>query len=289
MAAEAIEVEQEEEAPEAKEPAPKVTRNEENGEVTVAEEPRRRERRAERGRQRYEEVAADARAAREDAAAARREAAEWRARAMQPPPSATPNNEGDPLKRRLDGIRREQETLMTAARSASDPSEATRIKQRFYELEDERESVITDRAEERLRAKLAREQPQGGAQYEEHILRTEYEDVVAHPQAMQWAVGTYEQMVAEGKPRTLSTRRAAMQKAAERWELRKPSMPAPSASTQQRFGAVPAQAGGRAATSDVRLNKDQQRIALARWPQDDENVAYSKMAAVLRKAEVDSE
>jgi hypothetical protein len=115
-------------------------------------------------------------------------------------------------------------------------------------------------------------------------LRSEFPDVVSHQAAMGWARGTYYQMLAEGKPPTLQTSREALAKAAERFSLRQPSMPAPSPGVQQRFGAVPSQAGARTSSNEVRLDASQKKMALARWPSLDEHDAYARMAGLMRKA-----
>uniref|UniRef100_A0A6J6A1B4 Unannotated protein n=1 Tax=freshwater metagenome TaxID=449393 RepID=A0A6J6A1B4_9ZZZZ len=131
------------------------------------------------------------------------------------------------------------------------------------------------------------QQPQNGAT-EEAIIRSEFPDVLGNQNATLYAVGEYNRLVAKGEPRTLATSRKAMGMAAEEFGLRRPTMPAVSAAQQQRYGAVPAQAGVRTG-SEVRLDSSQKKMALARWPGDDEHVAYAKMAGVLRSIKEEPE
>jgi hypothetical protein len=249
--AQASELEAPRETPEAPEDAPEAAQVAEDpeGNVTVSlpEKPQRKERRAAA----YSEAKAAAAAAEERAARLEREIAELRGHVMARPsaPQYQQQPAEDPHAREIGQIRNEQETIQAAIRSGSiqDGQQLERMRKRFYELDQRKDEVVEDRATRRALDQFRRQQSNQGGDYEETILRSEFPDVVSHQAAMGWARGTYYQMLAEGKPPTLQTSREALAKAAERFSLRQPSMPAPSPwrSAALRRGAL---AGGR---SDV--------------------------------------
>lgn len=282
------EVEGEAQHPAAPEP-PKVTEDEDGG-VTVSmpqppERPSRRERRAEHAQGRDNE---ELRRYREEADSLRNQVrimemqlaqrlAGVEQRISQP---AQPT-----YAEQVRTIRAQQETIQQHLRSGAVTSEAEaeRLRRQFYALDDQvdelREAKIKRAAVEEFQR--ANQRPPGD--YEETILRGEYPEVVNHPQAMRWANGRYHQLVAEGKPANLVTSRAALDEAAARFQLRQAPPPQASEAQKQRYGAVAAQAGAKNTGEGIRLDKDQKRMAIARWPRDDEHVAYAKMAVLLRK------
>ena len=261
---------------------PQVAADDEGGvTVKVPERPTRKDRRAQRGRDRYEEVAQEARRAREEAERYRREMDELRtqiARGFDEVRRGPQRTEEDPYKSKLEDIRREQESIQSAFRAGnvSSNDEIERLRRRYYELEDRRTEVIEERLESRIAQKYAQQEPRGGS-HEAAVLQAEFPEVVADQRAMRYAVGLYQQYVAEGKPGNLTTSREVMRKAAERFGLGAPVIPPqPSENQRLKYGAVPAQAGAKAAPSGVRLTKDQQRMAVAAYPSLSEEEAYTK-------------
>lgn len=194
----------------------------------------------------------------------------------------------DPYEREINQIRRDQELIQTTLRSGAvqNEQEIERLRGRFYELDGRSKEVERARIKREVMDEVQQRQAQQSGQYEEQALRSEFPEVIPNQQAMRWATGRYYQLVAEGKPATLATSRAAVQEAAEHYGLRRPTVAAPTAAAQQRFGAVSAQAGGRV-TGEVRLDANQKKMALARWPNIEEHEAFGKMAALLRKVDAE--
>lgn len=279
-----------EEKPAAKrEPTVKVS--EEDGTATVdlgdGDEKPDTSRKARRGGRQAEEVARWRTEAEQTRAELARLRAETQA-ALQGVQQRFQQAGEDPFKRQLANIRAEQESIQLAMRSTQmTEAQLNEKRSRFYELDDQaqelRENRIMQRAQQ-IAQQAAR--PADGAG-EEAIIRSEFPDVIGHAQAMAWAHGRYKQLLAEGEPGTLATSRKAMQEAAEnpRFGIRRPVAPAPTVTQQQRYGALPAQAGARSSGSEVRLDAAQMKMAKARWPElaaQDENEAYKRMAKLLR-------
>jgi hypothetical protein len=265
-----------EEAPESQEDErPSVTASDEDGSVQVRlpEKKSRRERRAEADpiRQRDSEIDR-----------LNKEVQEMRGWLMRQssgqqvqPPAAAPAQEADPHRSELSNIRQEQEYLSTAIRTTQDPAEVRRLKDRFYDLEERKESI----REERLEQKWRRSQPQVQQRDpEEAILRSEFPEVFGSEQAMLYARGVFHQLRAEGKPEHMGTAREAMRKAAERFGFAKPAAPAPSPTQQQRWGGVPAQAGARSAPGGTKLLPFQMKLATARYSNLEPEQAYVRWA-----------
>lgn len=285
------------EAPEAPEKPvkrePTVKVSEEDGTATVDlgdDEKPDTSRRARRGGRQADEVAR----LRQENEQSRAELARLRAEtqaALQGVQQRFQQAGEDPFKRQMANIRAEQESIQLAMRSTQmTEAQLNEKRQRFYELDDQANDLREQRVIQRAQqvAQQAARSPEGAG--EEAIIRSEFPDVISHPQALAWAVGAYNQLVAEGEPRTLATSRKAMQKAAEnpRFGLRQMTAPAPTATQQQRYGAMPIQAGARNGGSDISLDKAQMKMALARWPQlaaQDEKLAYAEMAKLLRQTE----
>lgn len=193
----------------------------------------------------------------------------------------------DPYERELKNIRSQQEMIQATLRSGSVQSETeiNNLRERFYELDSHKQGVERHRIKQEVLQEFQRQQQQQGGQYEEAVLKSEFPDVIGHQQAMRWATGRYYQMVAEGKPPTLATSRAAMVEAAEHYQLRRPPVAPASESQRQKYSAVSAQAGAKTSPTEIRLEPAQKKMALARWPQLEDHEAFAKMAALLRKVE----
>jgi hypothetical protein len=272
---------------------PQVKADDEGGvTVQLPEKKSRKERRAERGRDRYEELAsrveraeAEARRSREEAEEVRRQAYRERQEVFRQPPAAPVK---DNWKSQLDDIRREQESIQVAFRTGAitEQAEVERLKTRFYDLDERREELRY----EKLKTELSQQIPQRReGEDEERILRSEFPEVVGHQQAVRFAIGLYNQMVAEGKPATLATSKEAMRKAGERFGLYQASAPPVPPSQQQKYGSVPAQAGARTSSTEIRLTREQQRIARAAYPQLEDNEAFAKWATMYEKSQRESE
>lgn len=263
-----------------------------NTEVHLPEEkPKERGTRKERRSERYDEVASRAERAETEARQARAEMAALRTQLEQRVSGveqrAQQRQTEDPYVREIQNIRGEQESIQLAIRAGT-VQDVERARTRFYELDERREAINRERIKREVIEEQRRQPQQQGTSYEEAALRNEFPDVVAHQSAVRYALGVYQQLVAEGKPDTLVTSREAMLKAAERFNLRQVAPPVASTAQQQRFGGVPAQAGGKGNGSVVRLESWEKKLATARWPEDDENVAYAKYAR-LRQDEKNKE
>jgi hypothetical protein len=277
----------------AKPEKPTVRENENDGTVSVDlnDRPARKERRGGRQSDLVERYRSEAESLRREMEAERNATrahlARLEAQVHRPPPS------DDPYKREIQQIRDQQEMIQTTIRSGTvqDPGELKRLRDQFYSLNDRSEQLAEERISARVAERVRREtsQHQGGG--EEAILRAEFPDVTSHPRAMAWAYGRYKQieaeLAAEGKMATIAHSRQALQEAAEnpRFAIRRPQIPAVSAVQQQRYGAVPAQAGAGGGGSNINLDKSLQKMARARWPELDDHEAFAKMAAILRDSE----
>jgi len=251
----------------------------------------RKERREARNRERYDEMATQLRQEREQREQLAREMQELRAalsrpqpQQYQPPPQR--EDDGDPYKREINHIRQEQESIQLALRSQAitDPGEIERLRKRFYDLEEKRQDLREERLEQRITKRVPQAQPEGS--YEEAILRSEFGAVIADREAARYAYGLYNQMAAElakkGEHPTLETSREAFRQAGERFGILRPSRPAASPAQQARYGAVPAQAGARSTPREMRLSREQMKLATAAYPHLSEEDAYSKWAQMYQ-------
>lgn len=274
-----------EEKDEPAKPAKPQVKEDEDGNVVVAlpekDEPRktRRERREEHReeRQSHQELLA----LRQQVAALHAEVQRRQQPAYQQPPQHE-----DPYEAEISRIRTQQETIQTALRTGAvqDAAEVERLRRSFYDLDGNAKRIERERIKREVLEEVSQRNSNRAGDYEEATLRNEYPDVVSHPSAMRWAMGQYYQLIAEGHPQTVITSRRAMQMSAEKYGLRQPAIPAPTAAQQARYGGVSGQASMRA-SNEIRLDGNQKKMAMARWPQDDEHVAYAKMAALLRNAD----
>lgn len=275
-----VETEEPDEAPAKKEPA-KVTPDDEGGVTVEAEDKPRKsrgERRAERRDQYRQQPQAD------ETAALRRQLGELQhaiaTRALQG--EGRQEGNGDPYTNEINHIRSEQESIQSALRMGAIQSDTDieRVRKRYYELSEREKRIDRERLKRELVQEMRQSQPEGA--HEEAVIRAEYPDVVASPAAIEFARGEYYRLVAKGSPRTLATTKRAMDVAIEEFQLRPGSMPASSTSQQRRYGLPPSQAGQRSnGGGGVRLNSQQMKMAVARWPEADENVAYSNMAKLV--------
>ncbi len=207
--------------------------------------------------------------------------------------------DADPYQARKQAVIDEQESIQTLLRSGAVTTEAAadKLKKRFYQLNDDMDNLREERIVQRARhASRQDSQPQNGAA-EEAILRSEFPEVVPQQgmqptiqqqQALRWAMGEYQRLTAKGEPATIATSKRALQAAAEEFGLRRAPAPRVSAAQQQRYGAVPAQAGV-ASSHEMRLNTAEQRMAQARWPELEPKAAFAMMAKLLRDAQKDEQ
>ncbi len=282
------EVEEPDDAAPAKPEPAEVHENEEDGSVTVSEQPRptRKERRG--GRQ-ADEVARQ----RDRADNLERQLAQTREEMQREIQRvhqriAQPGVGEDPTKTRLSSIRSEQEGIQAQFRSGQiDQPTAERLRTRFYQLDDEAGDIREERAAQRAVRAAQQVAQQNSGQTEEAIMRSEFPDVIGNPKALRYALGEYHRLAAEDEPPTLVTTRKAMQAAVKRFNLRPEQAPPVATNVQQRYGAVSAQAGVGGNGGEIRLDGSQKKMAIARWPQLDEHEAYRKMAALLRNASRD--
>lgn len=264
-----------------KEPQPETTvKADDEGNVEV-----RTETRKDRRAKRYDDLAREREEYRTRAERLEREVQEIRSQAaaamqmahMERARQAEPQK--DPYKEAVEGIRREQERIQAILRSKEivDPNELQQLKTEYYGLEDRRIEALERRMLDRVRGEVAR--PRDPAEAEAHILQSEFPEVVANGSALRWATGLFHQMVAEGKPANLTTSRAALKQASEKFGFSEVQAPPPSAAQQAKYGAVSAQAGANGAQDGIRLDKAAQRMALAMYPSLPEEDAFKKWAA----------
>ena len=268
-----------------REPKVKI-KPEEDGGVTV-ELPRRS--RTERRNNRVSRYTDEVKKLREENERVTRHLAELTAhvtRQQQQPYYQPQRQDADPYEQEVGHIRSEMETIQTALRSGAvqNPTDIERARQRFYALDTRLRDLSDERIEKRVLERMRKEHAVRDGEHEEAVLKAEFPDVIQHQQAMQYARGEYFRLVAKGKPPTLATTREAMLAAAHEFGLRQRQLPAPTPAQQQRYGAVPQQAGARTTPGGVRLTTTDMKIAIARWPDDDEHVAYAKMDDLLQKA-----
>lgn len=292
-------VEPDDDAPEAA-PAPKkpvVRENEDDGTVSVdlGDEEQPQDRKARRGGRQAEEVARlrrEAQEARDEVARLRNESSQRFQQIEQRVAQPT----GDPYKDKIKAIREEQELIQSTIRTAQnlDPETAKRYRDRFYALNDAQEELAQERILDLAdRRAAARQQPQQG-QGEEAIMRAEFPEVIPQPgqqpsvqqlKALRWAAGEYQRLTAEDEPPTLVTSRKAMQAAAIKFGLRQAAVAPVSRVEQQRFGALPGQAGPRTGGNETHLSVFDKKLAASRWPELEEREQWVKMAALLRRTE----
>lgn len=275
--------------PEPKPEPPKV-KEDDDGNVTVQLDEEDKPERKPRRQRRDEHAAEEARRWREEAESWRTRAAamqsELAARIQQ---GIAPQQQGDPYEAELGEIRSQQELIQGYLRNVTptDQGELDRLKRSFYTLENRRVKLDRDRLKKELANELRQEQQGRQGEVEEALLRNEFPDVIANPHAVAYARGLYYQMTADlsarGRQPTIETTREALRKAGEWAGVRQPSMAAPSDAQRARYGAVSNQAGGGARGGEIRLDAAQKKLALARWPKEDEHVAFTKMAALIQR------
>ncbi len=264
---------------------PTIDKDKETGDVkvTLPEGPTRKERRAQRY-QRISELEGQVGELRGRLESLQRAPVEPVA-APAPPPAA-PEPAAQRLREKLKPIWKQQENVQRLLGSGkiTDATDLQNLQDQWYDLETQRALIIAEFGQ----ASAAPSAPPVSA--EEAIVKAEFPDVVKHPQAMIFAMGTYHRLKAElwaeGKQPTLDTQRQALREAGERFGIIKKlevAPPRPTAVQQARLGAVPGQAGGRGAEREVRLTKEQQEMALARFGDEDEAGSYAKFAELLRR------
>lgn len=274
-----------EEKPTAKEPAA-VKENEEDGSVTVEpeEKPTRKERRGgrqadevARWRQKSEDLERQLSETRQQTAA---EFQRIHQRIQQH------GQGGDPIKSQLANIRAEQESIQGQFRAGNiDTATAERLRARFYELDEQAAETREQRILQRVDQRVQQASQQTAGQGEEAIIRAEFPEVIGNQAALRFAMGEYYKLTGKGEPGTLATTRKAMNEALKEFGLRPQAMPAVSQAQQQRFGAIPAQAGYNTSGGEIRLEGSQRKMAEARWPDVEPHEAYRRMAALLRAAQ----
>lgn len=267
-APEAPEERQEERSDEPEQP--QVSTNEDGTVAVQIRKPSRAERRAERDPVRQYQT--QIQRLEQERELTRKEMAELRGLVLRQNAYQQPTQQQgeDPYKAAVTNIRTEQEHIASMLRSGTVASEAeaNRLRSRFYDLEDQKETLKEERLEQRFRQMQPQQQDPTEA-----ILRAEFDDVMNNPTAIQYAQGQYYVLRAEGKPQNLATAREAFRRAQEKFIAGR-KLPPPSPAQQQRYGAVPAQAGARTASGEVKLNEAEKRMAKAMYPRMTEDQAY---------------
>lgn len=219
-------------------------------EATPQERQTRADRRRERGdgmrsfRESFEKSQAELRAtiAKQNEAIAELHGRLAGAQAQAPKPDADPYAG---VQDRLKKLRAEADAALGVASTTDKPDVARSQMNRYQDLQEEimdiRSDVKTSMAIEKLRASMP---VQDNRPPEYVLLESEYPWLKSHEAARRWATAAEEQLIAEGRPETITTSREALAAAAVKFGLSAaPGKPTPS--SQRRFsGSVPRDVGG---------------------------------------------
>ena len=164
-------------------------------------------------------------------------------------------------------IRRRQSEIMKLLPGATTQQEIDRLESEYYKLDqdavDARAARLADERVEHSRRNSPAPHP------EMAVIQSEFPDVIANQEAAAWAAAAFQQAVIEsrGKPfNRMEAHRRVLSQAGEMWGIRKPALSAPRAHEQARFGGAPPASGpGGNRGGAVRLSREQQELARARY------------------------
>lgn len=185
---------------------------------------------------------------------------------------------GDPERAKVDDLRKKGRLALARADEAKSAVEATAAMDDYDNIQ---EQIMDLRVEQKLKTQKA----PSPEDYSKAALRAEFPWIGSNDKASRWAGGMYEQLVADGKEDNHATAREAAAMAAKKFGLGpQPTSPAPTAREQRAYEGVPSRSitGPTAKGGRVVLTPQEQRMALARWPDLDDDKAMQNMAKLLR-------
>lgn len=249
-----------------------------------------RERAAVRRRNKFKEAQERARQAEqraEEETAARRRAEEEAHRARlaaqggQQPVSVHQQIEAE--HRRIYAAKKELHRAMTAEAAAAGQNGLPQERIDFYDDQARR----LNWAEQRLAAYAhdVENAPRQQAALREHYVRSTYPDIVAKPEAVRYGLAVFDMLVAEGwDPSSNATVDEAAKRVRDnpKFGLKKP--PPADAATKARLGGAPKGPSNNAVSagsSKIRLNREEQRIALELYQDMSKEEAFRKHAKKL--------
>ena len=190
------------------------------------------------------------------------------------------------LRAALDPLSKQQERIQAQLRMPGlSEADVKVLQEQWYDLDAEKD---VKRAEI-TRPAASKTAPEPSAV--DVILRSEFPDAFSNPQVMMHAVGVYNMKKAmlwrDGKEPTLQTQKDAIQESLIAFGVRQSPKAPPSPAQMARHAAVPSQPAARGASGgrEVKLSKEHQRMAKARYDKDSEEVAYAKFARMLAAEE----
>lgn len=166
----------------------------------------------------------------------------------------------DPFAAQLKANReRQQGVLAKLANPNLRPEEQERLQEQYYEIDNERQEIVTQRA--LLKNGGAREQGLSRMDLERQMLETQYPEVYTNPVRMAEAAAEAARLVHElRKPANFATAQEAARNVSERYKTR---IPKPSDSDKAKYTSVPGRAGVNGASTTFVPNKLQLSAARA--------------------------
>lgn len=191
----------------------------------------------------------------------------------------------DPVQTEIEGVEREQALLLKEwGQLQAKPGGVTQrdvdeYRQKALELQRKHQRLVAksvlleNQQQHDPRAQAYEAQMQAVRGY----LITTYPDVIQNDKARSWAIARWHQRIAEGASDTRELVEKVMRETRQRFGLGGEQRPAPDARTRQQFSGV--RNGGAGQRNDAprkaTLNKDQQKMALAMYPDLPEEKAYA--------------
>jgi len=180
-------------------------------------------------------------------------------------------------------IRKRQAEIYQLIGQAKTQADVDRLEDEFTALDQQALDLRAGaQAEDRI-AKFRKENPPP-KDHETEWIQSNFGDVIGHQRAANWAVGAFQQAVAEldhtpTMQDRLKIHERVLQAAGERYGLRRPPVAAPKPHEQARFGgASPSGGGPRGSGTSYRLSDGQIEIAMATYPHLSKTEAMTKWA-----------
>lgn len=216
-----------------------------------------------------------------------------RARSAQPTPQGAPaGDEVDPdfmkLRRRQSEIMSVLGTVGKQGSPIRTQEDVDRLEREYYKLDQDALDIRAGKLTQQRFQEFQRQNPPAVSP-EQHMVVSEFGDVIADQKAAQWAALLFrqEEMENAGKPfDRMAAHRRALTTAAEKYGIRRPKLPPADPNTQARFaGAPPASGRGNTGRGIGRpLTKAEEGLAIASAePGTPPEKAYSEWAAAILK------
>ncbi len=152
------------------------------------------------------------------------------------PPQAAAAPAPDPYTPKIAQLRKDADReLALAAEGKTDMS-------RYYDIQEQISELVADRKIDAYKASIPA--PQDSKPAELSILEAEYTWLASNEQARRWAAAAEDQLIAEGRPATMSTTREALAAAAVKFGLPVSGRQATPLAPGRRYGGGPSQATG---------------------------------------------